>query len=848
MRIAQMVGWFIVLLGASSAGADVRPVCDIDVLYIARTPRYPNYQPQYHLPHRRNQPTLAERDANGEWRPLRKSTVRRVQRWPHEGQPVTYTAVIENKGAVDAPPFMYEWRIDGEVVAEGRTEGVLPPGERVELSYECSWAFERREVKFWADPLRKVRQWSYANDERTHWTHAKLLMCYVHEDTYDAFAENRNVLGTYSFEDWCQHHADWMNHLFAESRFPETAPEGILDRVCVGHIGVLPDDAAWHEVWREQIQQQKGGWDGAWWFGPHPNCAQWAANMDWGLIHEWGHQLGLTDLYALDLAAERNLVDDGTGNPLLIGRISHFRGTMMHGHGPVKFSEDQAIALNHQLWRRRGYYGDYYYYLARENYIRVLDHTGAPVVGAELRIWQRPIDPPVLHGDPLFTGTTDHDGRFHLPNQDAPHVVTFGATHENTGGGYELHDNPFGLIHVVGPNGIMMIEITARGQRDYAFVEIPQFNIACAKQGADEATVDVPTTLPPVGAAPPPPAPAVTTEAGQVTLRAAGLDEFVVFRAEPPHYDWHEVGEGENGVYTETLPGSGLMRYGICTREGSVRSARSATVGVASLREPWGIAVGPDGTTYVRDRRNGQTLLIKPDGNAVGFIGSVHWHLEGSYDHATDARGRLYIAKWPDGYDPKRSWIRRIDPRGMAAEHDRKDLAGGEFESDAPGRFRKPMGIWIDPQDGRIVVADTGNDRVQILSSAGEVRDVLTGLKSPHKALLHNGRLVVADTGNDRVVVYARDDGTWRAAHTFDEFEEPVYLCLGPYDDVWVADRGTGRISSLVMQTLRVGDAFPPADEPPIDELAGIAYNATTGELLYVDGKARAVKRQQVKD
>ena len=42
--------------------------------------------------------------------------------------------------------------------------------------------------------MRRVRQFSYENDERTVWTHAKLLICHVDSVTYGAFAKNRNFL------------------------------------------------------------------------------------------------------------------------------------------------------------------------------------------------------------------------------------------------------------------------------------------------------------------------------------------------------------------------------------------------------------------------------------------------------------------------------------------------------------------------------------------------------------------------------------------------------------------------------------------------------------------------------
>lgn len=824
---------------AFAAPPDVQ-TCDLDVLYIQRTPKYPGFQPQYGVPGHVGEPLLTRKTADGKPVVLTASEVAAQQRWPAPGEIVTYTAVIENKGTRDASPFEYAWYLDGIEVASGKTEAGLKPGARVELTYTWPWTQERHELVFWADPMRRVRQYSFENDRRSLWTHAKLLNCQADSVTYASFAASRNFLGTYSFEDWCQAHADWMNHLFENSVYPGSVPDGILDRIAIDYIGVLENDQAHQDAWRG-TSALKEGWDGAWWFGRREDCTNWAANMDWGLIHEWGHQLGLTDLYQLDVAPENNLVSDADGSPLLIGHHCSFAGTMMHGHGPVLFSEDQAIALNHQLWRRRGYYGDYYYNLAKDNFVRVLDQDGQPVANAEIRLWQRN-DDHVMAGEPTFTGQTGPDGRYQLPNQPAPIVVTYGTDNS----GYTERPNPFGLINVVGGNGVFFVEIAARGQTEYAFLEIPQFNVAKERQSATEATVDIATQLPLAGAPAAPATPEAAVAGQDVTLTLPGTANWMVLRADPTAYEWHEVGQADGPTYADRVPRSGLYRYAAVVERNGKQSARSAPVGVAAMSEPWGLAVAPDGTCYVRDRANGQTLLIRPDGSAVGYVGSVHWHLEGSYDHATDAQGRLYIAKWPDGYDPQRSWIRRIDPRSFGREHDRRDLAGGPIAETDPGRFQKPMGIWVAPEDGTIVVADTGNNRVQILNADGAVQPngVLRDLHAPHKALLADGQLVVCDTDADRVVVYQQAQGAWQEAKVLDGFKHPVYACRGPAGQVWIADQGNGRIVGLDTHAWqRLSWSVPSHNEPPIKELRGIAYEPQGDELLYVDGGKKCVVR-----
>jgi hypothetical protein len=821
-------------LSAPGMPPDVK-TCDLDVLYISRAPRCLPYQVNYSLPGKPDEPWLFKVGPDGRPAQMTPEEIAAVKRWPDEGETVTFTAVVENKGTVASPPFEYAWFLDGKRAAEGKTEAGLAPGERKEFTFEWPWRFERHLVGFWADPMRRVGQLSVATDTRTVWTHAKLLRCIVDSVTYKSFAENRNVVGTYSFEDWCQEHADWMNHLWAESVYP-TAPNGVLERVSVDTIILAEDEAAMQKLG----STIENGYDGGWWFGRNADCS--------GLIHEWGHQFGLTDLYALDVGASTTLVLDASGSPLLIGHSSVFAGTMMHGHGPVLFSEDQAIALNHQLWRRRGYYGDYYYNIAPKSFVEVHDSAGRPVPRAALRFWQRGMQTGTFEGEPTLTGTTDAAGRFLLPNRPAPHVVTDGTK----GGGYELRANPFGHIHVVGVNGVMLVEITARGQTDYAWLEIPQLNVATARGDGTTAAVVLDTPLPVEDAASAPKAPTVALEGDKARVTLEGARHWVVMRADPDTWNWRAVAEVDGETYVDTLPHSGLYRYAACTKSGSTLSARSSYYVVAAMRDPWGLALAPDGMVFVRDRPALQTLMLRPDGSAVGFIGSVHWHLEGSSDHATDKTGRLYVAKWPDGYDPKRSWIRRINPRVEIAEGQRRDLAGGEYASDDPGRFLKPMGIWVSPDDGTIVVADTGNNRIQILDADGHVKGpVVTGFKEPYKALLAGGYLVVCDTGAKRVAVLAPQDQGWREVASFDGFEQPTYCCIGQSDHVWIADRGLGRVFALAFYQgawRRLDVSFPSARQPKIDDLRGIAYDAERGDLLYLDGTLKPLVRVHVQD
>ncbi|MBC7227754.1 MAG: 6-bladed beta-propeller, partial [Thermoflexales bacterium] len=88
--------------------------------------------------------------------------------------------------------------------------------------------------------------------------------------------------------------------------------------------------------------------------------------------------------------------------------------------------------------------------------------------------------------------------------------------------------------------------------------------------------------------------------------------------------------------------------------------------------------------------------------------------------------------------------------------------AKGEFISafgstgSGPGQFNDPQGIAVT-SDGYIVVADRGNNRLQLLSFDGRnfgfVRAIYANLNQPTGVAAYGTRIIIADTGNNKVKV-----------------------------------------------------------------------------------------------
>jgi hypothetical protein len=133
-------------------------------------------------------------------------------------------------------------------------------------------------------------------------------------------------------------------------------------------------------------------------------------------------------------------------------------------------------------------------------------------------------------------------------------------------------------------------------------------------------------------------------------------------------------------------------------------------------------------------------------------------------------------------------------------------LSGYGSLGSGAGQFSSPQGLAVDG-DGRVLVADQGNDRLVVLGFDGTEFSYLdsysAGLNAPTGVAVDAwGHIVVADTGNSRVVVL-NPQGTFLA-----EYGEPSDGYLGPFNaprgvavepdgDLVVADTGNRRVVTV---------------------------------------------------
>ena len=441
---------------------------DLQVVSIARTPRYPRYEPIY------DEFTITEPSTGfGPYivtfaRRLGSGQTDATQRFPRNGDRVNYTAYVRNRGTnAFSGDVTIQWRVNGALVSEQRVYLALQPGETRSFTYTRTWDNTDPEIRFTLSSGLDERA---ANNSLA--IHAKSVpfRSFVDRTYLEEFRERSRRdprATTDDFIDWLNHHMRHFNLMFADAGSPKRVHYDVID--------ILEDDQPdpnlgneWHHfaLFPLPTPRFRAG-DGYLRELPYTAYYEQQRDIDKGLLHEFGHQLGLIDLYRLNVGSHQNLVNGMTYRevPCLMNLVEGY------------LSAHSATAMTRWYNVAHGYYGQYLYDLPDQMRLRFLDRNGAPLAGAQITVYQlakRPgYDDPVITNQVKFRGTTDVDGYYTLPNVPidpniAPPVHT----------GNRLRPNPFGYVSVVGWNGLFLIRVDSGDQTDWAWLSIVEANLA----------------------------------------------------------------------------------------------------------------------------------------------------------------------------------------------------------------------------------------------------------------------------------------------------------------------------------------------------------------------------------
>ncbi|MDO8658771.1 MAG: Ig-like domain-containing protein [Candidatus Levybacteria bacterium] len=466
---------------------------DLDVVYIERNPRYYRYCVEY--------VGAASRLCPG---------TENNKRWPDIGENVTYTAHIINKGDSLSPDFTYQWLVDGQVATSSAATGI-GGGQEATVQFQTTWSSSNQVIQFKADPDNTITEIFKVNNNLSINSHDLTISIWVEKGQYDIFNNTLNLVGTYSFEDWIQAQFAKMNERFSQAQYP-VSPNGILDRVRIDKIVVAdeldgsqspmnsdPDlyliDGRWH--FTDGDPTNTNGQNGQW----QQYVNNYVNIIDWGLIHELGHQLGIIDLYRLGFKNDP-VNNDGIQVTDLNGQVisytilpSVFTNGGIYAGGDTSpyndgtyFESHTAGGLSSNFNLRRGYYGEYLYDTPTNNYLKILDGLGSPINEAQAALYQKNPNTEDIDNTPEITGVTDSQGVITLTNRAVTTTFTTATNHT-------LKNNPFGDINVVGTNGTMLIKITKNNKEDYRWLTITDLNLAFWQGNTNSATYTIKTNL-----------------------------------------------------------------------------------------------------------------------------------------------------------------------------------------------------------------------------------------------------------------------------------------------------------------------------------------------------------------
>jgi predicted membrane-bound mannosyltransferase/sugar lactone lactonase YvrE len=240
---------------------------------------------------------------------------------------------------------------------------------------------------------------------------------------------------------------------------------------------------------------------------------------------------------------------------------------------------------------------------------------------------------------------------------------------------------------------------------------------------------------------------------------------------------------------------------------GTFADQQSGNAPIGTFNEPWGVAVGPDGSVYVADTWNHRIQKFTKDGKPLTMWGqygqpspdlpesrSYFWGPRGI---AVNGQGQVLVADTGNKrivvFDSDGKYITEFGTAGLD-----------------PGQFDEPVGVAV-AEDGTVFVTDTWNQRIQsfLPSQDGTLYTPLQQWdvnawfgqsvdNKPFIAVSKDNHVFVTDPEGYRVIEFTTDGQFVRTWGDFGAGPQEIGLAAGvavdPAGFIWVTDSGNNRI------------------------------------------------------